>query len=243
MSVLAESNMGATASNPRPRMALTAYLMKEGCGLVNTQQLSHGLLSHGLAAGAAGSLVPKMILRSGIATKLAFWFVVAFVGGSLLLACGMVVVYMSQRFDLCRGGSVDRLPSSFSWAVPISRSSSTGRSKGAHAPLRRGKGKVGASDEEEMSLMVPGPPPFGIEVLRNNTIVTLEGKAAQVLRVGDRIISVDGNELDSRMTVQKAVDKRLKKHTFVIMRQPIKRGPAPTTSHSEADDDDDDEDY
>lgn len=239
MTLLAESNMGATAKHPRPRMAMTAYLMKEGCGLVNTQQLHSGM---GGAAGDVSSLLPKVILRSGVATKLAFGFVIAFVTGSLLLACGMLLVYLSFRFDICRGG-VERLLSSFGGASPSARDSRWRRraAHGAHAPLRRAKGKVAASDEDEMSLSVPGPPPFGIEVLRNNTVVALEGKAAHVLRVGDRIISVDGHELDSRMTVQKAVDKRLKQHTFVVMRP--KRVPAPTTSHSEAEDDDDDEDY
>ena len=59
MTLLAESNMGATAKHPRPRMAMTAYLMKEGCGLVNTQQLHSGM---GGAAGDVSSLLPKVIL-------------------------------------------------------------------------------------------------------------------------------------------------------------------------------------
>ena len=235
MTVLAGAHIGASNKHPRPRMALAAYLMKEGCGLVNTQPLGRAGTS---SLGHLPSWVPKVILRSGAATKVALGVVVAFVAGSLLLACGMCVVYVSYRFDLCQDG-LDWLLSSCGCFPRRGK----GRRNGTRAPLRRGKGKVGASDEKEMSLSVPGPPPFGIEVLRNNTIVAREGKAAHALLVGDRIISVDGNELTSRTTVQTAVDKRLRKHTFVVMRPLTKRGPASTTSQSEATDDDDDDDF
>ena len=77
MNSLANAQLGVSAEHSRPRVTLTSHLARSGCALVNTQRRGQAALT----SSAVASFVPKAVLQSEMATRLAFGLVAAFVGG------------------------------------------------------------------------------------------------------------------------------------------------------------------